>query len=562
VRRSLDTDTRGEGDVTMEWDDKQEHETSLGSSRFTREQIVRRGTAGGLLLGSGTIASILAGCMADDEEASDTTTNAQDGNPKRGGRLRHGSTVSFGAESLDAHKLFGFVNDSRIDNLYDNLVLWNREHSVLEPHLAEEFTAETADTWLIRLKPDITFHNGKPLTADDVIYTMQRIIDPKVAAVSATTLASVDPNGFTKMDNLTVRLKLKRPDVTIAEAMAEFSAGIVPVDYDPTQPVGTGPFVYESYTPGVRSLFSRNPNYWQEGKPYFDELEIVEFEDESARVNALLSGQVDVIDHVPLGQISVVEARDDLRILDNPGGGQWLPFTMRVDQAPFDNNDVRMAMRLIVDRQQMVDQALAGYGRIGNDIFSPVDPCYNDTLEQREQDLDQARSLLRAAGHENLTVELVAANPAAGMLEAAQVLAEQARGAGVTINVRNVDVPTLFGDNYPNWRFAMTFWATRNFLLQAAQNMLPTSGENNTHWPDPESSRYPALYTEALGTLDEDRRCEIIHEMQQMEWERGGHIVWGFSNFVDAHHTKVKGLLPTKGQMPLNGFNFEEIWFE
>jgi peptide/nickel transport system substrate-binding protein len=146
------------------------------------------------------------------------------------------------------------------------------------------------------------------------------------------------------------------------------------------------------------------------------------------------------------------------------------------------------------------------------------------------------------------------------MVEAAQVLAEQARGAGVTIKVQVVDVPTLFGPEYTKWLFAMNFWATRNFLLQAAQNMLPTSGENNTHWPDAQDSRYPALYRQALGTLDEKKRCDLIHEMQRMEYERGGHLVWGFANFVDAYNTKVKGLLPTKGQMPLNGFNFEQLW--
>lgn len=481
---------------------------------------------------------------------------------KRGGTLRHGSTAAAGAQTLDAHTLFGFVNDARTNNLYEKLVEWDRGHKVLRPYLAEEFTQEKPNQWLIRIKPGVEWHNGKTMTIDDVIYTFRRIIDPKTAAVSASTLASVNPQGFKKLDKRTVRMTLKRPDVTIAEAMAEFSASIVPVGYDPARPVGTGPFKFKSYTPGVQSDFTANRNYWQSGLPYVDELIIFDFADESARVNALLSGQVDVIDHVPLGQTPVIRGRNDLAILNEGGNGQWLPFTMRVDLPPWKSNDVRMAMRLIANRPQMVKQALAGFGRPANDIFSPLDPGYNSSLPQRHQDVDRAKFLLKRAGHSNLKVQLIASNPAAGMLEAAQVLAENARQAGVTINVKNVDVPTLFGPQYTKWPFAMNFWGTRNFLLQAAQNMLPTSAENNTHWPDPQDKKYIALYKQALGTINKAKRYDIIHEMQKMEWQRGGHIVWGFSNFVDGYNKKVHGLLPNKGTMPLNAFRFKLLWLD
>jgi peptide/nickel transport system substrate-binding protein len=526
------------------------------SAKVTREEVLRRGAAAGLLFGAGSLGFIGSACSGSDSEADAVTSETEA--VTRGGTLRHGSTAGLGATVLDAHTVFGWSNDARIMNLYDHLVVWDRERSVLQPDLAEEFTAEAADTWLIRLKQGIEFHNGKTLDIDDVIFTFQRIIDPKTAAVSASTLASVDPNGFTKLDDYTVRLKLKRPDVTIADAMSEFSAGVVPVGFDPNNPVGTGPFKFKSFTSGESSDFLRNENFWKEGLPYVDELVIIDFPDDSARVNALISGQVDIIDHVPLGQAPVIEGNDDLAILDEKGGGQWLPIVMRVDAPPFDNNDVRLAMRLIADRGEMVEQALAGFGRPGNDIFAPLDACYNSSLPQREQDLDQAKSLLKRAGQENLKVDLVTSNPAAGMVEAAQVFAEQAREAGVTIKVQVVDVPTLFGPEYTTRPFGMNFWGPRSFLIQAAQNMLPTSAENNTHWPDAESKEYVSLYQEALGTLDEQQRCELINEMQEMEWNRGGHIVWGFSNLVGAFNTKVKGVVPGKN-FPLNNFTHETL---
>jgi peptide/nickel transport system substrate-binding protein len=536
----------------METQEPNENECgcSEDSATVTREELLRRGAAAGLLIGAG------GGGIVGDALASPASAMQR---PKRGGTLRHGSTAGIGGQALDAHTVFGWSNDARIMNLYDHLVVWDRQRRVLVPHLAEEFTAEKADTWLIRVRKGVEFHNGKTLTIDDVIFTMRRIIDKKTAAVSASTLASVDPRGFRKLDRYTVRMKLKRPDVTIADAMSEFSAGVVPVGYNPRRPVGTGPFRFRSYTRGQSSRFVRNANWWKSGLPYVDELIIIDFADDSARVNALLSGQVDVIDHVPLGQIRVIRGRRNLRILDNRGGGQWLPFVMRVDVPPFNNNDVRMAMRLIANRPQLVRQALAGFGRVGNDIFAPGDACYNSSLPQRKQDLDRARFLLRRAGRQNLSAELVAANPAAGMVEAAQVLAEQARGAGVKINVKVVDVPTLFGPEYTTRPFGMNFWGPRSFLIQAAQNMLPTSAENNTHWPDGQSRRYISLYRQALGTLNRKRRCELIHEMQRMEWQRGGHIVWGFSNLVDAHNTRVRGLLGGKN-FPLNQFSFEHVW--
>jgi peptide/nickel transport system substrate-binding protein len=525
--------------------------------QLTREEFLRRGLATGVMV---SLAGLGWACTDERPGGGEGDAGAEN-RPRRGGLLRVGSTPWLGAQVLDAHTLFGFSNDARIMNLYDNLVIWDRLHRRIQPFLAEEFTAEAPDTYLIRVREGAEFHDGKPVTADDVIFTFRRIIDPKTAAISATTLKAVDPNGFKKLDSRTVRMTLKEPDVTIPDAMSEFSAGLVPVGFDPRNPVGSGPFKFKSLDPGVRSLFERNPNYWQSGKPYVDELEITSFDDDSARVNALLGGQLDVITHVPPGQVRVVEARDDLHISDNPGGGLWLPIHMRVDAPPFDDNDVRLAIRLIANRPQMVEQALAGFGRVGNDLFAPVDPCYNSELPQREQDLDQARSLLKRAGQENLEAELVTSNPVVGMVEAAQVFAEQARGAGVNIKVRRVDVPTLFGPDYTNWPFAMNFWATRGYLVQVGQSMLPTGAENETHWPNKENRNYISLYNQARRTLDEAKRCEIVHEMQRMEWESGGHLVWGFSNFIDAHMSNVHGLLPTKGQMPVNQFRFELLWF-
>ena len=133
--------------------------------------------------------------------------------------------------------------------------------------------------------------------------------------------------------------------------------------------------MYESFTPGQQSVFKKFPNYWQSGRPYVDQLTIIDFTDDTARVNALLGGQVDAIDNLPTGQIAQVQGNSQLKVLISHTG-QWQPFTMRVDQAPFNDVRVRQAMRLIVDRPQMVEQVLSGQGRIANDMYAPFDPGY------------------------------------------------------------------------------------------------------------------------------------------------------------------------------------------
>src|SRR5262249_46628453 len=148
----------------------------------------------------------------------------------------------------------------------------------------------------------------------------------------------------------------------------------------------------------------RFENYWGEG-PYVDELTLVSLPDDSARTNALLSGQVDAIQNLPLQQLAGVKSNPNLKVL-NAQTGNWSPFSMNCQQEPFKDVRVRQAMRLIVNRDELIQQALLGNGRVANDLYTPYDPAYAKSIPQREQDIEQAKSLLKAAGQENLTVEL------------------------------------------------------------------------------------------------------------------------------------------------------------
>jgi peptide/nickel transport system substrate-binding protein len=358
-------------------------------------------------------------------------------------------------------------------------------------------------------------------------------------------------------------MKLKQADGTIRESLAAYVAGIVPEGYsrEDKEQVGTGPFKLQSFEPGKQSVHVRHPNYWREGKPYLDQVTIIDIDDAAARVNALIAGQVDAAVDVPFAQVPVVSANKALVLFENEGGG-WLPLCMRIDTPPFDDVRVRQAFRLIVDRDQMVKQAFAGHARVANDLYGVFDAAYPSDLAQRKQDIEQAKSLLQAAGKSGLTVELVTSDQATGMNDMCKVFAQQAKAAGVTVNLKIVDGATFYGDQYLKWTFAPDFWGTRGYLSQVAAGSLPSSPYNETHWP-PKGTNFGDLYSQARAEPDDAKRAAIIHDMYQLEYDQGGYIIPAFQNLIDAYSTKVTGFQKNRGTLNLDSFgrNYADISF-
>jgi peptide/nickel transport system substrate-binding protein len=528
----------------------------------TRRQVLRGALGGGVALAAG---GLLSSCGGDDEGnggggggTSPATGTGADAQLRMGGRLRVGATGGGASDTIDAHRPTVDTDIMRCWNMYESLAVRTPDFSELQMLLAESIEpGRTTATWTIRLKPDLTFHNGKPVTADDVIFSLRRITDPDDPKVGAASIGYIDRQGLRKLDDRTVRVPLEFANSGFPDDIGQYFNAIVPTDYDPDNPVGTGPFKYQSFTAGQQSTFTKFADYWESGKPYVDELTIIDFPEADARVNALLGGQADAIDNLPAAQIQNVRSNPGLAVLISETGA-WQPFTMRVDVAPFDDVRVRQAFRLIVDRQQMVDQVLSGQGRIANDLYAPYDPAYASDLPQRQQDLEQARSLLRQAGREDLTVELVTAPVFQGIVEAAQVFAEQAKGAGVNVRLRRVDSGTFYGDNYLKWPFAQDFWATRMYLTQVAQGDLPDSPFNETHWRHP---RFIRLIQQARAEVDEARRREILIEAQTIQYEEGGYIIQYFSNIIDAHSAKLGGFVEAKCGFPFGNYWFKNIGF-
>ena len=529
---------------------------------MTRRQMLRQAVAGGAALSAGGLLAACGGGGGGGGGGGATSTRGGGSSAaaklRAGGILRVGATGGGAKDTIDAHKPTADTDIMRVWNLYESLAVRTPDFSKLEMLLAESIEpGSKPDLWTIRLKQGLTFHNGKPVTADDVIFSLLRITDPKDPKVGNASIGYIDRKRIKKLDDRTVRMRLKFANANFPDDIGQYFNSIVPTDYDPAKPVGTGPFKFQSFTPGQRSVFTKNENYWETGKPYVDKLVIIDFPNDTARTNALLGGQVEAIDNLPASQIASVRGNSNFRVLISQTGA-WQPFTMRIDAPPFTDNRVRQAFRLIVDRDQMVQQVLSGQGRVANDLYAPYDPVYAKDLPQRKQDLEQAKALLKQAGHEGLTVELVTAPVFQGIVEAAQVFAEQAKGAGVTVKVRKVDSGTFYGDNYLKWPFAQDFWATRTYLAQVAQGDLPESPFNETHWG---KGKFESLIRQARAEVDDAKRADILHQAQQMQYEQGGYIIPYFSNIIDAYSAKVGGFAEAKSGFPLGNYWFKNAGF-
>src|SRR5499427_1315154 len=306
------------------------------------------------------------------------------GKPKRGGNFRLGVTGGGSKDIMDGQNIITKPDQARLMTAFETLLLFDENYHLTTNGLAESVTQDNPRQYTIRLRQGIEFQNGKTMTADDIIYSFQRIGTKKYGLTGYAATATMDIAGMKKLDKYTVQLPLKTPDSTVPQTLGSYTFNMVPVGYQryPQPQNGTGPYKLKSFTPGQQSVHERNPNYWRSGQPYFDTVTIIDFSDATAQSNALLGGQIDAMTDVAPSQVKVLQAQNVGVLVSKTGG--WIPICMAIDMPPFDDVRVRQAMRLIVDRKQLLEQVFSGYGFVGNDLYAPFDPGYDKSLPQRE----------------------------------------------------------------------------------------------------------------------------------------------------------------------------------
>ena len=497
-----------------------------------------------------------AGAAALTVVGCDSSGDTDPKNTRRGGRLRAAFAGGGASETLDPHKANLFADAARAKALYDKLADFGADLSA-RPRLAEKWEPnKTLDRWQVTLR-QADFHDGKPVTARDVLHSYRRIADPKQAFRARASLEPIDLDASRAVGERSVEFVLKRPTAEFPNVLAAFGAYIVPEgagDFD-RRPIGSGPFRFVSFAPGRSALFRRFDDYW-EGAPHLDELEIVVANEESARVNALLGGQVEYAHelnpttaraHQGRGQIEMVRLR----------GSAMQAFCMKTDRPPFDDKRVREAFFLIADRKELVDGALSGAGQIGNDLFGMGYEYYADSLPQRTQDLDRARALLKKAGAEKLRVSLDTSAVAAGFTEAAGIFRDQAAKAGVTVDVRMGSKDSYWSDILDSGTLCCYRSGAMPIEAHISQRLLTDSTTNATHW---RHADFDALYRQAQSTRDKTERAALYERMQRRLYAEGGFLIWGFADWIIGTAKNVKGVEANAPANTLDWARFDKVW--
>ncbi len=522
----------------------------------TRRDFIKHNILGVSALALGT--TVLQGC--DRTPAPESGTQTDTNQPRYGGVLRLGLLSGNQVGNLDAHKPIG-TGVQRGFALYSKLWEWDE---TMSPRLALAESAEpnhNASTWTIRLKKGLEFHHGKTISADDVIFSLKRLLDPKLASPYASLLYSVDINRLKKLDERTVEIGFQQGKgfVPLADTWTNFG-GIVPMDYDPvTNPVGAGPYKLKEFIAGQRSTFIRFENYFKSGQPYADELQIIDFKDQTSRLLALQNEQIDLIGGVAADQYKLLELDKRIQLIESQTAG-WLSFDMNLSKAPFNDPRVVEAFKLLVNREDLIKRALNGRGKIANDLYSPHDPTFNHSIPQRPNDLVKAQALLAQAGYDvkqgkALSVELTT-TPNSNH-QAAMVLAEQAKQIGVEIRVKYVDAATFNGANRNNFTLSTGSLLAESFLSTALHVDAPVSVANKTHFNDAEFSE---LFYQALTEPDVEKRKPLIHRAQEIQHQQGGLLIWSFPTVIDAFSIKVGGAKAEQTQFPT--WRFENLWLK
>ena len=479
--------------------------------------------------------------------------------PKKGGRLRAGLAEGGSTDSL---------NPATYTDIYMLSIGFATHNSLTEINPEGELVGDAAEsweasadaaTWTFKMRKGIEFSNGKTMTAKDVIASMNhhRGEDSKSAAKS-----NVDPIESMKADGDNVVFNLKSGNADFPYLMADYHLLIMPeVDgkADWENYVGTGGYTLESFEPGVRTKLKRNPNYWKEGRGHFDELELLVIGDVNARQNAVATGEVDVISRCDLKTVHLLGRRPGIRVEEETG---FLHYTapMNTKIAPFDNNDVRLALKYAVNRDQLMEKILKGHGTLANDTpIAPSVPFHAD-LEQRAYDTDKAKFHLKKAGLSNLTVDLSAADAAfAGAVDAAVLMKEQAAPAGIDINIIREPNDGYWSNVWMKKPWCMCYWGGRPTCdWMFSQAYAEGANWNDTFWSH---ERFNMLLKSGRGELDTAKRAEIYREMQQILRDEGGVVVWGFANYVYAMSDKVQHGPKVAANWELDGGRFLERWW-
>jgi peptide/nickel transport system substrate-binding protein len=479
--------------------------------------------------------------------------------PKKGGVLKLGLGGGSTTDSIDVTSYNDSVMIDVAPGLFDGIVEWGQDGRP-HPDLAESFEPKNgAKDWIFNLRKGIKFSNGQEFTADDAIYSLNlhRGDTKSGAAGSLKPITDVK-----KLDKYQIQLSLAAADADLPYALTDYHVKMVPDGFkDWAKPVGTGAYSLEKFDPGVRISLKKTRDYWKPNSGWLDGVEVTVINDGSARLNALISGQMDAINRVDHKAVALLSKSPKIQIVRAPGGWHAV-MAMQCDKAPYDNPDIRMALKLATDREQILKALFSGYGTVGNDHPIPQsDPYFNKELPQRKYDPDKAAAAFKKAGIANPNILLQASDAAFnGAVDEGALLQASATKAGIKVDLKKEPADGFWDNVWLKGAFVSSYWGGR----AAATQMLAVAYAagapwNETHW---NNEKFEKLLADARGETDENKRRPYIWEMQAVLNEQGGAIIPVFRDWLDAHLDKVGGHTPHSGFDMDNDYIMQKAWIK
>ena len=450
------------------------------------------------------------------------------------------------------------------DDAYHTFAVYNRlvdidDNFNVLPELATEWSvSDDGLTWTFKLREGVKFHSGKDFSSADVVWSFKRLLDEKTGSGARAVLEFLDPDGITAPDATTVVFKTKNPVVELPVLITNKFTNIVP-DGATGETLrlkadGTGPFMQEQFTPNAPvRILRKNPNYWNAGQPKSDCLRITVAQEAVAAVSAIKAGQVDLMLNVDPSVISTLKDDPSVQLLETAASNS-MTVSAWIDTPPFDNPKVREAMKLVVDRQAMVDTVLLGFGEPGADNPVPIGSPASYVKEAPKQDIEKAKALLAEAGYKDgLKFDLYTAEGVPGMVLMAQVYAEMAKAAGFDINVIVTPAESFWDDVWLKKPIVTSAWSMRPPGEGLAVAYTQNAKWKETHWERPD---YDALLLKANTTVDAAERNKLFQQTGELLAKEGGLVLPMFVHQVLALRKGCEGYTPRAQNFNLN---FEDL---
>ena len=482
--------------------------------------------------------------------------------PKKGGTMKLGLGSGATTDTLDP----GLYPDQ-----FSGTALWGTmSNSLTEvdakgnvvPDFCESFEAsDGAKKWVFKLRKGVTFHNGKAVTSADVVASIMHHRKEGTKSAAKSLLSSVKE---VKADgDMTVVFELDGGNADFPYTVSDYHMPIMPAKADGSADwesgVRTGAYVLEKFTPGVSATFTKNPNYFKSDRGWFDRVEFLSIRDVTARTNALLAGEINYMDRCDLKTLDQLKSNTNLVVQEITGYGHYV-FVMNVTAKPFDDPNVRMALKYSVDRETVLQNVFLGHGLVGND--NPIAPTVKFATNPEPKhvyDPAKAKEYLNKAGLDSLKVDLSVADAAfAGAVDSALVWKESAKACGIDINVIKEPDDSYWDNVWLKKPFVASYWSGRptvDWMMTTAY--AAGAAWNDTFW---NNKRFNELLVAARSETDEAKRAGMYAEMQQLLHDDGGLVNLVFNSYVEAHSNNL-GHGDVSANWQLDGQKIAERWW-